>query len=233
MSADYRARTTNKFVCKYCHKGFVQEHRYLQHQCKQMKRLQELKTPLGQAGYSYYCTWLRTQNKLAPPATTFLDSKYFRTFINFADFVQRVRLPTPEKFIWLMCRHKMQPTLWCLDEMYSMYMDFIDTKTSPMEHVNISLQTLLDVSTRMDIPVEQFFDKLPIYEIIDLLGTRQLSPWLLLCSPSFKRMFRDRTTVEQRGIIETYIRPDIWSDKFEKHSDAVAQIKQYVAEIGI
>ena len=219
-----------RFRCKHCHTMFVHEDRYLAHKCKQMKRLEESQSPLGQTAWQMYQTWFRKQKRMPPQPQSFLTSKYYRTFVNFAKFAKAARLPMPDKFIWLMVEKGWPPTLWTNDEVYTTYLEFLDYKTTPLEQMKTSLETLVSYANKHEIDVSDVFQKIEPTEIIHMIRTRQLSPWLLLFSSSFKQMFRQRMTPEQKIILETLIRPDHWVEQFEHHADSVQKIKHYIQE---
>lgn len=222
-----------QFVCRYCHRVFVHEHRYLAHKCNLMKREEELKSPTGQAALHYYQLWMRTMKRMPPPAAAFGTSKFFRTFINFVAFSKAVDLPTPEKFIWFMVEKNFPPTIWTNDEVYTLYLDFLDHKTTPLEQVKVSMDTLFAYADKEQIDVSQVFTKLHPSDIIHMLRVRKVSPWLLLLSKKFKEMFVTKTNAEQKIIIETLIQPDRWMIKMSEHKKEVDRIKLLVQELGI
>lgn len=221
------------FTCKYCHKTFIHEDRYIRHKCKQMKREDELKTPRGQAAWTYYQLWMRYQKRLAPNASAFLTSKYFRTFNNFVEFVGKVSLPKPDTFIWLMVEKKFSPTMWTTDPVYTIYLDFLDHTSTPLEQAKLSVTTLMDLADRRSVDVSDVFDVLEAHEVIHMLRVRKLSPWLLLSSKKFRLFYINRTTEEERSTLETIIRPPVWADRFANNTKSVNQIKQITAALDI
>ena len=221
------------YVCKHCHKYFVREHSYLEHKCTQMKRIEELSTPLGQSALSYYQTWFKTMKKIPPTAEVFLTSTYYRTFNNFAAFVRKVNLPNPNSFIGLMVLKNFQPTMWMLDATYAIYMDYLEYSTPPMERVQVSITTLLRYSERHDIDIEDKFDKLHPSELIAMIRERRVSPWLLLNSKKFKHFFIDTASKEQQMIIESLIRLESWSKRLANNPDINQKIKYYVQELNL
>ena len=221
------------YTCKYCSHTFVHENRYLQHKCKQMKRLEEFQTPEGQAAWLHYQQWLRAQKRMPPPAKSFLTSKYYRTFVNFAKHVKAVGLPKAEKFIWLMQEKGLQPSIWTSDEVYSLYLEHLDRNTLPVEQAKMSIDTLLNLADQKGTDVSTVFEVLTPIDVIYLLRTRQLSPWFLLRSRKFKQLFKDKASPEQQVILETIIRPDYWFEKFEKHPKELAEINKYVAALDL
>jgi hypothetical protein len=233
MQTTRRPQIESRFTCKHCHKVFVLEDRFFQHKCKQMKRVEEMQSPEGQAALNYYQLWMRAMKRQPPPATSFLTSKYFRTFINFTQFAKRVDLPRPDKFIWLMVQKGFTPTMWMNDDVYSIYIEFLDVTASPIEQTKLSIQTILSYCDKHEMDVSQVFVEMPIHEIIHLIHTRKLSPWLLLFSKTFKQALVSRANHEQQIIIENLIRPDYWIPQFEKNPEEVAKVKRLVAEMGI
>lgn len=221
------------FTCKHCQKSFVRERSYLEHQCKQMKRQEELQSPTGQAAWLLYQSWFRAMKKMPPRSEAFIASKYFRTFMNIATFVQRVSMPKPEKFVWLMVQKDFPPTMWLLDEAYAMYIDYLEYTATPIEQVQISIDTLFSLAEKNDVDVDQVFTKIHPNDLIHLVRSRRLSPWLLLLSKKFKEYFVKVVTTEQRIILETLIRPENWVERFEKHKDTVDKIKQCVRELNL
>lgn len=222
-----------RFTCKYCHRTFVSEDKYLAHECKQMKRDAELKSPQGQAAWGYYQQWMRQMKKLPPPAQSFVTSKYFRTFMNFAKFVKDVDLPMPDKFIWFVTQKQFTPTMWMSDDVYTLYLEFLDRKVPPLEQAKISMNTLLNYADRRDFDVSEFFDRVEPYEVMHMVRVRKLSPWILLTSKKFKQFYIERTNDEQRMILESLIRPSYWAEKFKENPEALAQIRQIVEALGI
>jgi phage FluMu protein Com len=228
-----RSNTVSKFVCKYCHKSLLTEASYLSHKCKQMKRFEEFQSPTGQAAAMYYQRWMRVQKRSPPSASAFMDSKYFRTFINFTIFAAKVSLPTPDKFIWLMVEKKYPPTMWTLDAAYMEYIDFLDRKTDPKEQAARTIEALFNIADEKGCDISEVFKHMMPMEVIHLVRVRKLSPWLLLHSTQFKLFFRDNISPEQKIILETLINPEYWIEQFEDKPEGVEIIKKLVSEMGI
>lgn len=219
----------SSFVCKVCHKSLTSETRFLNHKCPQMKRDEEFRTPTGQTAWHYYQLWMRAMKRLPPPGPAFKTSKYFRTFINFVLFAQKVSLPRVDQFIRLMSTLKYPPTMWMSNDVYVIYIEHLDKQATGVEQATLSAETILAYCDKKDIDIADVFDVMPIQEVIHLLHVRKLSPWLLLSSNKFKKAYATRANPEQQIMIESLIRPDHWPDQFEKYPDQVAQIKRLVA----
>lgn len=225
---------TSKYTCKACHSVFVREDRFLAHYCKHMKRQDDFNSPDGQAAWIHYQTWMRKMNRIPPSSgLSFMSSKYFRTFINFTEYVRKVSLPNVDKFIWLMVQKDFPPTLWVTNDAYEIYLEFLDHKLTPMEQTQTSIKTLIKVAEKHEVDLAEVFTKLGIPDLIRMLQTRQLSPWLLLHSAKFKEIYRNQCSMEQKMIMGTLIKGDFWAQKIEDNPESVEKIKLLVSEMGI
>lgn len=225
--------TKKGYMCKWCHKTLTNETYYLRHRCKPMIRHEEMQSPTGQAAWKYYSTWMRLQKRTVSSAQTFLDSKLFRTFINFTTFVRRVDLPNPDSFIRLMIRLNFQPTLWTSDLAYTEYLEFMDKQAKPLDQFESSLKTVLQITDEFDVDVGQFFEVIDVPEFIRLVETRRLSPWLLLFSGKFAEFFKNQLSIEQRLLIETIIRPEYWGSRFDEFETEVEFIRETMGELNL
>jgi hypothetical protein len=198
-----------------------------------MKRTREFNTPQGQAAWLYYQTWFKTMKKMPPRADAFLTSSFYRTFNNFAEFARKVQLPTPDKFIWLMVEKDLPPNMWMRDEPYAMYMDYLEHRVPPMDQVRLSIDTLFSYADRFEVDVGDIFEHLHPSDLIQLVRTRRVSPWLLLCSKKFKMFFVDKASQEQQMILETLIRFDSWAERLSKDPVLTENIKRCVRELNL
>ena len=221
------------FSCKYCNAKFVTEERYLRHRCKQMERDEEMKTPIGQAAWAFYQAWMKAYRRMVPGIDSFTKSKYYRSFVRFAEQVKRLNIPDPESFIALMKDKDINPTIWTNDQVYAMYLEYLDRRATPLSQAKITINTLFDVAEAAECEVNEVFNVLQPNEVIMLLRERQLSPWILLFSAKFKDMLINRVSDEQRIIMESIIRPQYWGMKFKKCPNDVETMRKYVKELGI
>ena len=221
-----------RFECRFCGTKFVHEDRFLAHKCKQKARDEEFRTPIGQAAWSYYQGWMKVHHRQIPRSPAFLKSRFYRSFIKFAEFVKKIRLPDPETFIWLMKERDIAPTMWTMDEMYSQYLEFLDRRGDPSKQAQVTINTLFDIADAAQCEIWEVFDILTANEVIQLFRQRRLSPWLLLHSKEkFLPFFANKLSNEERIILETIIRPAFWAEKFRKNPKAVEAMKRYVSEL--
>ena len=221
------------FECQYCSSKFVNESRFLKHECTQMKREKESKTPTGKSAWFLYQKWMQVYGRLAASHDIFLTSKYYTSFIKFAKFVKQANIPDVDQYIRLMKRKDISPSIWTRDEVYSLYLEFIDKEMSPQQLAKITITTLFDIAEALECDVPEIFDYLLVSDFIELLRSRNVSPWILLFSKRFESVIKNKTTAEERIILETLIRPKFWLQKFQQNPEIVGTMKKYVKELDI
>lgn len=222
-----------RYECQFCGTRFVHEQRYLKHRCKQMIRDEEFRTPTGQAAWSFYQKWMKAHRRIPPKSSAFIKSQYYTSFMRFAKFVKNVQLPDVDMFIWLMKKEDISPTIWTNDQVYVLYLEFMDRKATPNKQAKITIKTLFALADALDCNVGDVFDHLLANEVIQLLRQRRLSPWILLNSGKFKQFFVNKTTTEERIVMESVIRPPYWAQKFKDCPEDVERMKLYVTELSL
>lgn len=220
------------FECAYCKTGYVRESAFMKHECKQMLRAKEIQTPVGQSAYSIYCKWMRSYNRNAPNIQVFLTSKYYTNFIKISKYFVKVNIVDIDMFIRLMKMKELGPNLWLRDDVYSLYLDFVDRLSDPYDMVKLSINELMDISEEYSCDVSDVFSHVSTSEILDLIRQRRLSPWLLLRSAKFKQLLIQSTT-EETSIFENLIKPAYWSYKFKQHPEVLTAVKMCVSELGL
>ena len=227
-----KRRPRSRYQCQYCDQVYQQEQAYLNHRCKQMIRNEEIKTPLGQASWSYYQKWLKGQRKLAPGISTFLTSRYYQTFMNFAKFVKKVSIPDVDIYIKMMIELDMTPMLWCHNDVYTRYIEYLDRRADPLDRAKTTIDTLFRIAEAADADVDEVFDIMTPGELIGLLQQRRLSPWLLIKCAKFWGMVQ-RCSPEETQIIESIIRPGYWRKKFTDMPEMALKMKAMAEELNL
>ena len=112
---DLQPKVKPSYVCQHCGKTFVRERAFINHKCSAMIRSELQHSPIGYAAAGYYRTWMMKHHKKTVSPDAFVNSGMFRTFMNFAEFVNKVSLPMVDKFIWFAVTKKYSPILWTND----------------------------------------------------------------------------------------------------------------------
>ena len=222
-----------EYQCTFCNKRFVRENNFIAHRCRQMIRDEEFRTPIGQAAWSFYQRWMKAHRRMVPRPEAFLQSKFYNSFMKFAKFAQKVQLPDPESFIWLMKEKDIPTSIWTNDQVYTEYLEFLDRRATPLSRAKTTVATLFKLANEHDVEVDQVFDALDPIDVINLLRERRVSPWILLNSQKFTSFYLNQCSPEQRIIIESIIRPAYWAKQFESHPEDLALMRKMVEELSL
>lgn len=220
------------FECEYCKKHYVKESAFLQHTCRTKERLDQIKTPLGQAAYLFYAKWMFMTKRSVPSRETFMTSKYYESFIRFAKFVKAVRIPEPEIYIQVMKSKDLQPTMWTLDDAYGFYLEHVEYHMDPKTSIRITSSIISELAQEYGVDMPHVFEAVEPNEIIQLIRERKLTPWVLLKSAKFREFLR-ACTDEQLTIIETLINSGFWKRRFQENPKVVEFVKQCNEIMGI
>lgn len=228
--AEITVRGQNKWHCSFCNKRFVHENSFLGHQCEPRRRIEELKSPLGQAAYGFYRDWMRLKKHSQPGADAFLESKFYRTFINFAQLVVDANISRPDKFMELMIEAEVAPVLWCREQCYALYLEWTDKMSDPLDEVQQSLNYLFDICDKEEVGIKTIFNHLGPQRVLSLVRQRRLTPWLLFCSPSFGAFLRtiDKT---QLKVFNAVVNASYWGNRFQTERAIIANIKTIINEL--
>lgn len=224
---------TYNYQCGFCGTHFVTEDRFIKHRCKSMIRDDEFRTVEGQAAWLYYKAWMKAYRRIVPKDKAYLKSKFFNSFMRFAVYVKKMKIPDTDAFIWLMKEKDISPTIWTNDQVYTLYLEFMDRKVSPKRHAEITINTLFDEADERQISVGDIFDNITATELIQLMHRRQVSPWFLLNSHKFKQFFINSTSTEEKIIMESIIRPQYWKTKFDNNPESIKNIQIYIKELNL
>ena len=186
------------WTCEYCNHPFATETGFMNHRCRGREKLEELKSPIGQAAYAYYTEWMKMNKRSVPSIETFSESKLYSSFIKFAQWVVKVRLPNTTGFIRAMVMNgKISPTLWCRDNVYAMYMEGYDNVVHPTVQFLDTHENLIAMAKLYPVPVQDVFIMLGVDGVLEFVQQRKLSPWFLIASQVFRTWLKSLPLEDQ------------------------------------
>jgi hypothetical protein len=230
--ADFMAHSHNKWHCTFCNKRFAGENTFMKHHCEPRRRMEELRSPVGQAAFGYYRDWMRARKFSIPGAAAFMESKFYRPFLQFAQMVIDANIARPDRYIEIMVEAEIQPVLWCREQCYALYVEWTDKLTEPLEQVQESVNYLMDICEKENVQLPNAFNHLGPQRVISLVRQRRLSPWLIFCSPTFGKLLKSM----DKGHITTFnniVNAQYWGERFQKERATIEQIKGIVKELGL
>lgn len=218
--------------CNYCSQKFQSETRFMKHYCEPKRRAEMLASPVGQAAFSFYRDWMKMRKFGQPSAPAFLESKFYRAFVNFTQLVIDANISRPDKYIEIMVDCEIQPALWCSVGAYNLYTAWYDSLHSPIDQVQESINYLMDICEKENVELSSIFDHLGVQRILSLIRQRRLSPWFLFCSAAFGRILKSLDSAHLKSF-DAIVNSNYWGEKFAKEKKTISEIKALVKDIGL
>jgi hypothetical protein len=191
------------WTCHHCGRTLQHEKVFFKHHCQEKVRFEELRTPMGQAAFAYFNEWMRAKKRSPQSLETFSNSRYYTTFLKFANHVVKTKLPDPEAFIQLMCRHgNDDPALWSRDEIYSIYLKVYDKAVPPITQFLRTIDELKSLATDHHVELKDVFQAIGPSALSDLIRRRKLTFWGLMASSRFKQYLLSLGSEEQTWVAD-------------------------------
>lgn len=218
--------------CTYCKTRFQSEYRFMKHHCKEKQRAQTMQQPLGQSAYAFYKDWMKMRKFGQPSAEAFVESRFYQSFINFAQMVVDANISRPDKFIEIMVEGEIQPPLWCAPGAYNLYTAWFDSLHPPLQQVEESIAYLIEICEKENVELDNIFEHLGAQRVLSYVRQRRLSPWFLFCSSKFSKMLKN---VDQAHIksFDAVVNAQYWGEKFQTSKAIITQIKEITKELGL
>jgi len=197
-----------------------------------MERAKEIQTIEGRQAYELYKVWLEKQKRGAPPIETFCSSSYYTAFLKFAIWVRETGIPKPDKYVEMMIKEKISPTLWRRSEAYAIYLEYHDKLSSPLDQAAITIDIIQSLAEGLECHPSAVFSSFKVGEILELIQQRRLSPWLLFCSRSFKGWVSTLDTQDRKYLMNG-IGVDYWAMKLESAPEVVKNLRELAESLGI
>lgn len=220
-------------ICDFCDKKFVREANFVKHKCEKMKRHELFKKPIGHLAYLIFNQWRKICGYPSVTVDTFTASKYFNAFIKFAEYSNSMAIPDKIGYIELMVKKTLMPFDWCDNDVYDYYITNFDKEYSIDQKVDLSIETMVDISEKNDCEVSEIFKHVTPIQVIKYVTSRKLSPWLLLPSKKFMDFMTYNTTAEERLLFTSFINVGEWKKYFIANPEKVTEIKNINRQLGI
>jgi hypothetical protein len=221
------------FECEYCETKFLTEKEFGKHRCREQERAEMLCTNEGVEAYTCYKTWFKKRKRFTPSQQIFIGSRYYNTFIKFAKFSDKVAIPDVDMYIGLMVEKEVLPQHWYHADIYEMFLEYLDYECSPQAHLRITLQTLERISGIFECKMGEVFFELEPADMVRLIQSRNISPWVLLLSPKFKLVLANEMIVNEREFVENAIKLDRWKLIIKRGEKHIPEIRTYINQLDL
>ncbi len=160
----------------------------MNHRCREREKIENLRGSVGQAAYAHYCDWMKAKKRSVPPIETFAESKFYSTFVKFAEHALKTNIPNTSQFIKLMVEHNdVSPSLWTRDSVYAMYLEWYDQGFPPEVQVLESLEFVKTLVEDYECATASVFKTVPVDTLVLHIKRRKISPWFLASSKVFRQ----------------------------------------------
>jgi len=202
----------------------------MKHYCEQKKRAEEITSPAGQASYGYFEHWMKARKFRSQTREAFMASKYYRSFMRFANLVITAGISKPLKYIELMVEHGITPELWHRDACYKIYLDWVDRLSDPFEQVKDSIELLMDLAEKEGVDYRKILEHLGSQKILSLILQRKLSPWFLLHSSAMQRLLKTLDPSELKSFDQA-VNIGAWVDRLQEQQQLRQDIRAIISEL--
>jgi hypothetical protein len=136
-------------------------------------------------------------------------------------------MPNPSAFIKAMVENgKVQPSLWCRDNVYALYLQGYDKIVDPAEQFMTSLDFTHDLANEMKVRPGQVFEKLGVDEILKFVQRRKLSPWFLVSSKAFREYMNSRNDFD-KSRLENSVQVGAMIMRIQNSDEAIENFKLF------
>lgn len=221
------------FECSYCDAKFLTEKRFNSHKCRNKDRALELESPQGMSAFKYYLAWFKYRHLKEPSKDTFINSKYYNALFSFVKYAKKMGIPDTNIYIQFMSRENILPSHWYNDDIYKFFIDYFDNDCDPQIHARVTLKSMDRLANHFQCKICEVFDHLRGADVIKLVQSRNLSPWILLFSKRFAEYLESETTTEEQKLIEQAVSLSKWKIILEAKRNHIPEIREYIAQLNL
>lgn len=219
------------YICQYCNHGYTKESTLMTHVCEQKRRYLAKDDKHVIIGFQTYIRFYQlTQNsKNTKTYDEFVKSPYYNAFVKFGSFVSNTDPLYPQKFIDWTVRSGIKLDHWCRDELYEKYvLELLHTESAETA-LERSVLHMSKWATENQSQWSHYFKYVSTSRAMFDIKDGKISPWILLLSPTGKRMlenFRD----DQLAAISNIINPTVWVKKFKSQTFETQLVKDIIEQ---
>jgi len=224
----------NLKTCTYCGKSFQKERTLQVHVCEPKRRHLQKSEKWVQTGFMVFQRFyqIHQNNSKTKTYDDFCNSSYYNAFVKFGRYMMHVNPLYPEKYIDYVILSKIKLDHWARDDLYEAYL--VDTlKSEPVEAaLQRSIQTMMDWAEEQSVQWADYFRLVNTPRAVQHIQLGKISPWLVLGCAAGKTMLKSFTD-EQLQMVERFIDPTFWNNKFKNYPADVLFVQETAKEAKI
>ena len=225
---------SNKFKCPYCGKEFTKERTLQVHMCEPKRRYLQKDEKWVKNAFIVFQRFYEIHQKNVKQKTydDFCASPYYNAFVKFGRYMMHTNPVYPEKYIDYVIMSRVKLDHWSRDDLYEQYL--IDTlKTEPVESaLQRSITTMMDWAQEQNVQWADYFRLVNGSRSVQHIQAGKISPWMVLGCDAGKKMLKSYSD-EQLQMVQKFIDPEFWSNKFKNYPADTMFVKEAVKEARI
>ena len=174
--------------------------------------------------------YLKSHNK---SDTINIKIKFVNIF-NFPEYINGDNLYVLKEGFWHLSniiKEKIKIDDWCSDTVYTKFLCEYLRVENHLDAIARSVETTVTLGTEFNIKNSDVLRYGNANKICYLITTGKISPWMMYHSNSGIE-FLNKITPDQERLIMDYINPELWTIKFKKSPEQVAEVKEVLRLAG-
>ena len=204
--------------CTYCDKEFARERTLQVHLCEPKRRHLQKNDKWVQNAFMVFQRWeaIHYNHPKEKTYDEFCESSYYNGFVKFGRYIMHINPLYPEKYIDYVILSRIKLDHWARDDLYEAYLIHA-LKSEPVEAaLRRSIATMMDWAQEQNAQWSDYFRLVNTPRAVQHIQQGKISPWLLLGCSAGKKML-NLFTDEQLQMIQRFINPEYWSNKFKSY----------------
>ena len=222
---------TSNYICSHCNSKFTKEKTLMIHMCEQKRRhfaKNEKHVSMGLFAFNKFYE-LSQKSKETKTYDEFSRSSYYNAFVKFGSFIANINPLYPEKFVEFVIHSGVKLDHWCREELYEKYVLHLLQTESVETALERSIKHMTEWANKNNSQWNHYFNYVSTSRAMFDIKDGKVSPWLVLNSPSGKKLL-DQFDDVQLSAISNIIDPQFWVKKFKSQKSDSDLVKQVVKE---
>jgi|688.fasta_scaffold03827_3 hypothetical protein len=214
--------------CNYCGHVYAREKSFLSHVCKGKRRLETMKTVIGQSAFASYNMWMKLRRHSVQSPDTFMSSRFFINFVKFAELCSKIELDANQFLTFIVKNHPdIGPALFCSDAVYALWLKNYDAQLDPWEQLAQSQEYLERLAETLECPFTEVLSRLGFPTVLEAFRKKKLSPWFLYVS-NIGREFLNNIDKDDYSLFEQVINHAVWAERFAQNRELLAEMDKVI-----
>ena len=225
------SQSEKNYECQFCKRSFAKEKTLAAHVCEPKRRHQQQDEKHVQIAYIAYKRFYELTQGSSNFKTYehFAQSQYYNAFVKFGNHIININAINPDYFIDYVIRSNTKLDHWCKDAVYEEYLlPYIKTE-NVRDALERSIITMEKWAINNDAQFNHFFKFVNFNKAVALIINGKISPWIIYNSKTGMEML-EKMTDEQLGLINDFIDPIYWSNRFEAFVADVEWVKHILSD---